>query len=175
MLSFVIVEDHVGPYGQSNYYAGGGYGPLEGWEKKGDTVETYFDDVARAINSYPGIEGSLPEVLEAGKTYDYSLDMSLSNVKNTWFRVIALITNAATGEIMNADEMVVYKDNGAGVEGVVSDSNIEIKAGNGEIIVTGAENVAVYTLDGRRVNNVNLPAGVYLVNADGKSAKVLVK
>ncbi len=175
MLSFVIVEDHVGPYGQSNYYAGGGYGPLEGWEKKGDKVETYFDDVARAINSYPGIEGSLPEVLEAGKTYDYSLDMSLSNVKNTWFRVIALITNAATGEIMNADEMVVYKDNGAGVEGVVSDSNIEIKAGNGEILVTGAQNVAVYTLDGRRVNNANLPAGVYFVNADGKSAKVLVK
>ena len=40
---------------------------------------------------------------------------------------------------------------------------------------TGAQNVAVYTLDGRRVNNANLPAGVYLVNADGKSAKVLVK
>ena len=148
---------------------------MEGWEKEGDTVETYFDDVARAINSYPGIEGSLPETLEAGKTYDYSLDMSLSNVKNSWFRVIALITNVATGEIMNADEITAYKDNGAGVEGVVSDSNIEIKAGNGEILVTGAQNVAVYTLDGRRVNNANLPAGVYLVNADGKSAKVLVK
>lgn len=116
MLSFVIVEDKVGPYGQSNYYAGGSYGPMEGWENKSSTAQTYFDDVARAINSYPGIEGSLPEVLEAGKTYDYSLDMSLSNVKNTWFRVIALITNAATGEIMNADEMVAYKDNGAGVE-----------------------------------------------------------
>ncbi len=175
MLSFVIVEDKVGPYGQKNAYSGGSNGAMGGWENKSNPAETYYDEVARAITNYPGIQGSLPEILEVGKTYNYDLTMSLSNVKNTWFRVIALVTNAVTGEIMNADEMVVYKDNGAGVEGVVSDSNIEIKSGNGEIIVTGAENVAVYTLDGRRVNNANLPAGVYLVNADGKSAKVLVK
>lgn len=175
MLSFVIVEDEVGPYGQSNYYDGGSLGSMGGWESKGDPVATYYDEVARAITSYPGIQGSLPEMMEAGKTYKYDLTMSLANVKNSWFRLIGLITNAATGEIMNAEEITVYKDNGAGVEGVVSDSNIEIKAGNGEILVTGAQNVAVYTLDGRRVNNANLPAGVYLVNADGKSAKVLVK
>lgn len=176
MLSFVIVEDEVGPYAQANRYAGGGEGPMGGWEDKDSSVSTLFDDVARSINTYPGIANSLPAKLEGGKSYNYDLTMPVTNVINSWFRVIALITNAETGEIVNAQEITAYKDNGAGVDGVASDNaGIEINGGVGEIIVTGTANVAVYTLDGRQVGTTGLAGGVYIVNADGMSCKVLVK
>ncbi len=175
MLSFVLVEDHVGPYAQSNAYAGGGNGSMGGWENKGGSVSTYFDDVARAIDSYPGIEGSLPEVMKAGEKYSYSLTMPVSNIRNSWFRVVAMLTNVVTGEIMTAQEVVAYKDNGAGVDGVASDNAVDIKGGYGEVIVNGAHNVAVFTLDGRRVAETGLAAGVYIVKADGVTGKVIVK
>lgn len=174
-LAFVIVEDNVGPYSQSNYYAGGASGPMGGFENEGSSFTTYFDDVARLLVGYPGIENSLPAQMNAGEKYTYNLNMSVANVTNSWFRVIAMLVNMESGEIMNAQEKVVYKDNGAGVEGVVSDNAIVIKGGYGEVIVSGAHNVAVFTLDGRRVAETGLAAGVYIVKADGVSGKVVVK
>lgn len=41
--------------------------------------------------------------------------------------------------------------------------------------MTGAQNVAVYSLDGRRVNASDLGSGLYIVNADGVSKKILIK
>ena len=43
------------------------------------------------------------------------------------------------------------------------------------ISVNGAENVEVYSLDGRKSTTTNLLPGLYIVKADGKSFKVMVK
>lgn len=174
-ISYVVVEDHVGPYQQHNYYGNPGYGvgSFEGWENKGEYVEMYYDDVARAIKSYPGIRNSLPDEIEANKEYDYSTSVSISKVSGDDFRVIGLITNSVTGEIINARQISMSK---VGVENIAADDqNIDIQVVAGEIVVNGAQNVAVYTLDGRRVNANGLSNGVYIVTADGKSTKVLVK
>lgn len=182
-LSFVLVEDHVGPYQQTNAFAGASYDAW-GWQNKPNQVTMYFDDVPVAIDSYPGIAGSLPAQIEANTEYTYNLSMPLNvtmgtnnNIKRSLdvFRIVALVTNSQTGEIVNARELLWSKDNLAGVESVEADKSVSINPGVGEINVTGAENVAVYTLDGRRVSTNGLAAGVYVVKADGMTKKVLVK
>ena len=46
----------------------------------------------------------------------------------------------------------------------------------GEIIIEGEyENVAVYSVSGQKYSTLKVPAGVYVVNIDGNSTKVLVK
>lgn len=185
-LSFVIVEDNVGPYPQQNYYYGANI-DLGGWEDVKPGTKVKFNHVARAISEYPGINGSLPDAIEANKDYEYSLSMPLeySNYgktpegkKGTFinpdaFKVIGLIVNAETDEIVNAKEL---KALGLGVDSVTDDQNqVDIKVVNGDIVVTGTNNFAVYTLDGRKVPATGLESGVYVVKAENKTLKVLVK
>jgi len=173
LLSFVIVEDGVGPYYQANYYAYGSAGAMDGWEKKNDNVSNRFYDVPRAIKSYPGIKNSVPSQIEKNKKYEYSTSLPLTNVTSDNYRVIGMITNGLTGEIVNACEV---KANGTGVDEIANDTeSIDIRVVDGDIIVTGAANVAVYTLDGRTVGTHGLGNGVYIVKADGTSKKVFVK
>ena len=48
--------------------------------------------------------------------------------------------------------------------------------GYGEIIITGEyESAAVYDLTGRVMPSLSVPAGVYIVNVDGTTSKVVVK
>lgn len=101
-LSFVVVEDGVGPYIQENYYGpGSGMGM---WDTAGSEVSILFDDVARQIDSYPGISNSLPSTIQAGEKYSFKRQMNISRVVSDNFRVIAMITNTRTGEIINATQ-----------------------------------------------------------------------
>lgn len=104
-LSFVVVEDGVGPYLQTNYYGpGSGLGK---WDSAGGSVLTYFNDVARCIETYHGIEGSLPSVVESGEKYPFSYKMNVSSVTSSVFRVIAFITDVDSGEIVNSAQYTV--------------------------------------------------------------------
>lgn len=51
--------------------------------------------------------------------------------------------------------------------------NVDIYGGHG--CVVAPEGAQVYDISGRRVENANLPAGIYIVNVHGKTAKVMVK
>lgn len=170
-LSFVVVEDGVGPHSQTNGYSGTS-AEMDGWQNKGQFVSTIYDDVARIIVNYPGIANSIPADIKEKTPYTYSTSIPISNVENKTFRVVALVTNATTGEIVNASEVTVAK---TGIDAVTDFSNFNVYGGKGCITVSCAENVNVYSLDGRRVGTENLPAGVYIVNADGKAVKVYVK
>ncbi|MGN0236802.1 MAG: CARDB domain-containing protein [Lepagella sp.] len=174
MLSFALVEDNVGPYSQTNYYSGGSYGPCGGWEDKDKSVSTIYNDVARYIKSFPGIKNSISEVKKGGQV-EYELNLPISTVKGDEFRLVAMVTNSYTGEIVNAKQIKLSKT-GAGVNDIMQDAkNVTISVVNGAIVVNGANNVAVYTLDGRRVNANDLNSGVYVVKADGIAKKVMVK
>lgn len=104
-LSFVVVEDGVGPYLQNNYYSGGS--GLGLWNTSGDKVLTYFNDVARYIDIYEGLPGSLPNDIKEGEKYSFSHQIEIPDVKSSVFRVIAMITNAQTGEIINSAQYTV--------------------------------------------------------------------
>jgi 1,4-alpha-glucan branching enzyme len=67
----------------------------------------------------------------------------------------------------------------AGIDDVIADSdasNVKVYGGQGQIIVQGDyNNVDVYNLAGQRLNSLNVPAGIYVVNVDGNATKVVVK
>lgn len=67
----------------------------------------------------------------------------------------------------------------SGVDEIKSDATEHSKnlvyGGEGIIVIEGEyENVNVYTVDGRTVGSLTVPAGLYIVNVDGATTKVLV-
>ena len=154
-LSFVIIENGVGPYIQQNYF-GQQRIAMNGWEKKSSRVSTVYDDVARYYNSYPGIKGSLPSIIAANSPYDYTLDLPLTAVKGNEYSVVALLTNAATGEIVNATEISMTKDGTTAVDSIEMDAPAEY-----------------YNLQGRKVSNPS--NGIYLRRQGDTTTKVVIR
>lgn len=89
-LSFVVTEDNI-EANQSSYFDYGG-----GWVK--------LQDVARSLEGYSGINGSIPEQITAGETYYYRYKVafpSKAKVENS--HVIALLVKNLGNTIVNAD------------------------------------------------------------------------
>lgn len=176
-IAYVVTEDAVGPYWQSNYFDDGG---LEGWEGKGSYVSTIFNDVARGIYDYNGVAGSVPAVINAGEDYAYeytfTLPANISNKDN--INIITLLINADNGEILNADK--VKPQTGSSVNSVKADGDINIYVRDGQF-VCDAENsgIKVFNAAGMEVANQSLASGIYLVkvSVDGNSVvrKIAVK
>lgn len=181
-VSFVVVQDHMGPYDQANYFSGGGYGPMGGWANKDAHVDVYYDDVAVAIKDYPSIPNALPKELEKDKEYTVTCEIPMVNKSrpslsiykenSETFRVVAILNNLTNGEVINSSHVKVNNPI-SGVEDVEIE-NADIRVENGAV-VAGDEDVEVYTLDGRRARNSALASGLYIVKAGNRTAKVLVK
>ncbi len=109
-VEFVLTENNVGPYYQTNGYAGGLMGEMGGWEDRASSVAWLYDDVARDVRTAYGVEGSVPTTLKAGRSYLYTDTISLERVtlradgirKTADCRIIALLINSTTGLIENA-------------------------------------------------------------------------
>lgn len=176
-MAFAVVEDGLGPYDQSNYYAGQGANAMGDWGTKGSSVSTVYDDVARYLSGFPGNANSIPSNITALTPYTYELSVPLTAVKGDNFRIIGMIVDTKTGQIVNATRFTTSK---SGVEDILTENaqEVSVAGGYGSITVTGAADAAVYTLAGVKVADGSadgLAAGVYVVRADGKSYKVLVK
>lgn len=174
LVALAIVEDGVGPYDQTNYYSGGNYGPCGGWENKGSKVRMEYEDVARALSSYPGNSG-LPSKLTKGETYWLPIEVDLSKVSGSQYRLISMLIDAETGEIVNASQMDRSK---SAVTTINNQSEPSIITGKGTIDVNGANEVAIYSINGTLIGNGSqsgLAAGIYVVKADSKVMKVIVK
>lgn len=79
-LAFVVVEDSIRDH-QTNFYAGGANGEMGGFETMSDNPYVYLRHVARLIDSYDGIPGSVPAKITAGKTYTYTRTITMPKVK----------------------------------------------------------------------------------------------
>lgn len=89
--------------------------------------------------------------------------------------------NPASGEpqffpfIIVLDEPLIDP---SGVTGIEAAEGLQVSVANGVINVEGAASVAVYDLNGRLIGNTastSVQPGIYVVFADGKASKVLVK
>jgi hypothetical protein len=109
-LAYVLVENGVTGYTQSNYYAGGGNGPMGGFENRPSSiVDMVYNDVARGIyTAFNGITGSIPTTVTKMVPEDHTYSITLPNsIKNKAdLEVVVMLINAA-GEIENADKIVV--------------------------------------------------------------------
>lgn len=92
-VAMVLVEDSV-PATQTNYYAGGERGPMDGFENLPEHARIPLMDVARAI--YPNKEGdgnTVPTTVTGGKTYTYTVQRTLpSSVRDaSHLRAVAML------------------------------------------------------------------------------------
>ncbi len=110
-LVYVVTEDSVGPYKQSNSYADGDE-YMDGFEDLPARVEMLYSDVARFV--YPscnGLEGSVPTSLEACKDYAYAANVSANFICDDYgkLQLTVMLYDAATNTIVNADRMALPK------------------------------------------------------------------
>lgn len=178
-LAFVITEDHVGPYQQYNYYAGGAYGPMDGWEKFGMQQYWYFNEVARSITTCNGIDDSVPANVDAKTPVSYNTSLSLKGVvelKNS--HLVALLLNGRTGEIINAGQISLYA---AGVEDAVATQEISISAEPGAIVINGEFTACdIFATDGKRAasaanGKAEVTPGIYIVRVTDLQGNVITR
>lgn len=110
---YVLTENKVGPYKQSNNFSGQqGYGD---WTNYGSSVDWLYDDVARWISSYAGATGVFPSKIVAGEKYGDEIEIPIENLQNANgkdvnvnpdnIEVIAMIVSNAPRSIVAATRL----------------------------------------------------------------------
>jgi hypothetical protein len=113
-LAVVITEDGItgtgSQYAQANFYAGGGNGPMGGYENLPNPVpaaDMVYDHVGVALlGGYDGQAGSVPATITDGTVANYQFNYTVpatSDENN--MHVIVLLLDNATGEIVNATQV----------------------------------------------------------------------
>lgn len=111
----IITEDSLygtaSNWGQTNYYAGGGNGPMCGFESLPATVpasQMVYDHVAREILDTPyGTEGSIVAPVTAGLTKSYTYTYTIpANWNYDKLTFIGILLDATTGEILNCNSLM---------------------------------------------------------------------
>lgn len=170
-VSLALVEDGLGPFNQTNYFSGKPGAPGD-WGDKPSEVSMLYDDVARWLSAFPGT------VLQNGpfvkdKDYNVRFDMNgLKVIKGNSFRAVMMITDAESGEILNASVKTYSRT--SGIE-VPDGDNVTVTGGKGCIIVSGDGDVEVSTLAGLRTGTDGLAPGIYIVRVGESVSKVIVK
>lgn len=164
-LAFYLVQNDMGPYAQTNYYAGGQAGEMEGWESKGQSVQTIYNDVARYLSGgYYGLSNSIASSLAAGESCDYTTSFTVKNVTAAEFELVAFIVDNNSGEIANAKKIKVDNVYYTGIDDIASSADVVSKK--------------FYNVNGVEVKEPS--NGIYIVRSvlsDGtvKTGKTMVK
>ncbi len=173
--AFVIIENDVKgtspDYDQTNYYADGAGGRMGGFESLPDPVpasEMSYQEVARFITSFNGIEESLPQTVEKDKEtlyeYTFPTPKNIFNKKN--IEVIVLLIDQITGEIWNADKIGAKEmeyNSSINSIGTTEDTNNNFKTYvvDGDLLIvwnsssTTPLHVEIFGLDGKKVKDVH--------------------
>lgn len=179
-LLYIIVEDSVTGYAQENAY-GGGTEEMGGYEDLPATIpagEYYFANVGRMV--YPTFKGD-STVFAAGTprhtpiTVEWDIEMPevqrLSMVK-----VIAVLTETATGEVVNVHQVVPNIPEA--VEDVMVDNTVNAVAVYGGIEVSAQEpikSIEIWNLAGQMLAAVQPYSTSFTVPLDVQHQVVIVK
>lgn len=167
-----IYDTRTGEWSDDSYSYGYSVGLNRGQYIFGSGDDMWVDGNKTSLQSHFGFSAS--ETI--GNIFRTSLDGKVLGGTT-------LVYNEATGEpqyfplIVVLDEGIV--DPSAGVRLPVADGGkVKVNVYDGMIEVLGAGNVAIYDMQGRLVSRKAVSSaapGIYLVQADGKVSKVLVK
>lgn len=159
-LNTVLVEDFVtGPppgYNQANYYSGGAYGEMGGFELLPNPVpasDMVYMDVSRALlGGWDGIEGSLPDTVYAGETFNYEFSVVLDESWNyNNMEIVGMLINQTTGKIENAcvDDLITS------VSSMETNSDVSVypNPAKDEVRISNIEhgNIYLYNINGQLV------------------------
>lgn len=164
ILAYGITENNLGPYIQQNGYAGADTEVSGDWQNKPKTVELIYNDVARQLDKYSGIAGSIPAEIVAGEEYDYSHTLTLvrtiQDLDN--INIVVYLINRKTREIENA---CMLKSEGNGSYTGINE------------VIYGEEDVNApveyYNLQGIRVANPT--KGLYITRQGKKVSKTYIR
>lgn len=174
-VSFVLIENGIKGYKQSNYYAGGKYGKMGGFEDLPGSVAIDMDHVARMNYSFYGVDGSIPTSVKADETVEYAAQLdvpkNIQNADNLY--LIALLINSK-GEIENAAEAKVMVDPSMSITDNRTLLVPEFTFANGTLNVNGfSGKVFIYNVYGVEVPNQSIPSGIYIIKCvDGNKSFV---
>ena len=116
-LSAIVREDNVtgtsNAYRQSNFYAGGGNGPMGGYENLPNPVpaaDMVYNEVSRALlGGFAGQSGSLPSSIAAGETHSYTFSYVVPSGQHPENMGIAALLLRPDGTAENA-KLTKYPD-----------------------------------------------------------------
>lgn len=139
-IAYAVLEDNLGPFPQTNYFAGGKNGVMGGWENQSSRVSMMYHDVLRELYpSYFGKEGSVPSKGQGGRNlsykYSFALPSTVKNYENV--RIVTMLIDVNTREILNAGQSKLYTEIPEGIDGVLAPAEIDEPS---------------YDLSGRRLN-----------------------
>lgn len=183
-LTYILKENNIHhpedfDYAQKNAYSGGSRGPMGGFENMPSIIfpdQMWYQDVVVGVSQSPmGIPGSVPHVLEAALPYNHAYTMdfpeNMTNLEET--SLVILMINNRTREILNAREYNL-KDfatsNGIGMidrDKPSADSTIEVYRIDGTFVGEFADRNNIY--------DENIPAGIYVIRAGGRSEKIILR
>lgn len=165
-MAYVVVEDNVTGYTQSNAYSGASLTPEDIANLPPEFIEIVnmpqsitnmaFMDVARGIYNCMGIEGSLEGAIKLNepKTHTYTITLPLTIKNKDNVRIIAMLIYEPTGEIINAVQAKIGDSAVTGNQ-YIKDSgfSVTIEASNALLTVTATENgvADLYSADGTKV------------------------
>lgn len=162
---YVVSEDNVGPYPQTNSYSSGIRGELDGWEKMPGIVSTIYNDVARTMFKVDDTSAFIPAQIEGDTPYvdarkiSFSDQVVINDPDNC--NVIAVIVNKNTGLVENASIKRCVNFN--------TNSITDVNAENGDAPVE------FFDLNGRKVNPDNSPAGIYIRRQGNQVTKQAIR
>lgn len=183
-LAYILVADGLHgegeKWGQSNYFSGNtDYAESEGMDvfvNGGSTVYgLYYNDVAVLTSDIKGIAGSLPSDFKTAAPETCTYQFNVADAVNTSgeniiqdkskLRVVAVLVDAATGEVLNSNKCNVGGQGGTGIAATLGQK--------GEI-----ESVEYFDASGRRVSSPS--NGLYIKSvkySDGsvRTSKVVLK
>lgn len=146
-----LLEDNVGPYYQQNYYSGGGYGEMGGFEKLPSATPVVYNDVLRGVYPAPSTTSAMVgeklteaaengvwpwKVFEFENTYEITsqvsrLDVSTGKIKlvddarytnkDNLRLALALIDYNNGGKVINSCKVTIYPDKASAISGVKTD------------------------------------------------------
>lgn len=166
-MVYVLLEDGLGPWGQTNYFAGTGRNKEVGaWADMSNPAIVTFNHVARYVTSYFGEKGTVPSPVRPGEKYGHKTVIPLTNLLSGNIdkaSVVGMVVNYRTGEVENA--ILVH-----------CKSELPPISGIGEVAAEADSAAATmwYTIHGIRVAEPTVP-GVYVKVTGSRSEKVLVK
>ena len=177
-LEYILVEDGLTGEGsgwaQNNYYAGNydeSCAELDPYIE-GDAVLTglKFSDVAVMVSEIGGIEESIPATIKADERITHTYTFDLANALNTAgeniiqdvnkLKVVALLVNTATGEVVNANKIALSESTG------ISNVNDDIR---------NIRSIEYFDLSGRKVTRAQQGVNIMRINYNnGKSRSMKV-
>ena len=167
-IEYVLVEDGLtgtgSDWNQSNYYSGGDNGDMSFFDEAESSVPgLVFNDVAVLMSQIGGIEGSVPANVEADKPVTHEYTFYLFDALNTSgqkvvqdtnkLKVVALLINQETGEVVNANKVKVGENTGINA----------IQNNDSKMVA-----VEYYDLGGRKLSSLQRGANIVVIRyADG--------